>query len=245
MVGLSKLKELYELGKGILRLRDLTYKGAKIDDVVRILREIRYYLGVIELPDVSKEIGEMEEDLYYHRPITKFELNQDDAKKIQESIDLWEERIIQSIDWRPISLPRMKLVNESTLRNGVNAFFEDTTLKKLPDICKSDLQDGWRCLISGHWTPATFMLLRATESVTREYYKFKTEKTPIRMGWNTILQELINHKRIGSALMHHLNYIREKRNEAGHPDKIFEQRETEQIFTTVISAISEIVNEMR
>jgi hypothetical protein len=68
-----------------------------------------------------------------------------------------------------------------------------------------------------------------------------TNKTPERKNLGMIVQELHKVPQINRKLLDYLDYIRsEKRNIAQHPDKIFTKRESERIFTEIVSATHDI-----
>jgi len=86
--------------------------------------------------------------------------------------------------------------------------------------------------------------LRAAEDTIRSYYKSKTGKDPLKLNWKSILNELSNMPKINKALIGYFDYIRDLRNTAAHPDKIFDQVEAEGVFHKVVDMIYIISQEI-
>jgi hypothetical protein len=86
--------------------------------------------------------------------------------------------------------------------------------------------------------------LRAAEDSIRKFYKFKTGNDSQNKGWGNILEELKKDKGIDKLFLGYLDYIRDIRNTAEHPDEIFGQMEAERVFHQVVNIITVIYEEM-
>jgi ribosomal protein S17E len=82
--------------------------------------------------------------------------------------------------------------------------------------------------------------LRAAESIVRKYYKKITGNDPINKNWGDILKELEESKKVKSSILGYLKYLKEKRNEAQHPDKRFTQEESEQLLIKIKDLLEEL-----
>lgn len=140
--------------------------------------------------------------------------------------------------------PPTQFISKEALQKGLGQFVGYDLLTRVSDVAKSDLEGAMKCIFHAIPTPAAMVSLRASEEAVRRYYQFKTGKEPGKMSWKDILDSLVQREDVNKTLVGHLNYIREKRNEAEHPQKIFDQFEAENTFQTVISAIREIYGEM-
>lgn len=140
--------------------------------------------------------------------------------------------------------PRTQIISKDSLLKGVEHFIGYEIVNKLSPVAKSDLEDAIKCIIYGIATPAAMVSLRASEDAVRKYYEFKTGKSAGVLGWKDILNQLLQRIDVNKTLMGHLDYIREKRNEAEHPEKLFSQKEAENTFLEVINAMGEIYKEM-
>lgn len=94
------------------------------------------------------------------------------------------------------------------------------------------------------WTPTVMISLRAAEDSIRRFYKFKVGKSTQRMGWKNIIDELEKINNINKSIIGYIDYIREVRNQAEHPDQVFDQMEAERVFHQVINVIHVINQEM-
>jgi len=172
----------------------------------------------------------------------KEELRKEDGEEISDLCKLWHDRIMNELRERAvIEVFTEGTLNPKKLLAGGKEFFGEETWNELSIISKNDLDDACNCLLTQSWTPAVMISLRAAEDNIRIFYKEKTKKNPPE-GWNDILRELETTKIMDKTLIGYLDYIREMRNKAEHPDKIFNQTEAEGAFHQVIDIIR-IINE--
>lgn len=135
-------------------------------------------------------------------------------------------------------------LNFKKLLEGGISFFPVHVWNNLSEISKSDLDDACMCLLTKSWTPAVMVSLRASEDSIRKFCVFKTGSDPQRKGWKNLLDELSSIKDINKTLLGYLDYIREIRNTAEHPDKVFDQGEAERVFHQVVDMIITINKEL-
>ena len=131
------------------------------------------------------------------------------------------------------------------LTSGIESFLKEESLTIISDNAKQDLNDAIKCILFSLSTPAAMITFRASEDVLRLYYENKTQNSSGRKGWNDIIQELLKIEGTNKPFVDYLNYIRDKRNEAEHPGKIFSQSETEHAFMQVIHLIEVISKEIK
>jgi hypothetical protein len=85
--------------------------------------------------------------------------------------------------------------------------------------------------------------LRAVEGMVRELHHIITGKKSTK-AWANLIdaveEDLKSKGEQPPLLLGYLDYIRDVRNKADHPDKVFTLREAEQIFMHVIHTIQEI-----
>lgn len=115
--------------------------------------------------------------------------------------------------------------------------------KEAPPITIHDLDEAIKCLSYGAPTASVMIGLRAVESMVRELHHSVTGRRSTK-AWADLLDEvdkdLKNRGEQPPLLFGYLDYIRDVRNKADHPDKVFTSREAEQIFMHVIYTIQEI-----
>jgi hypothetical protein len=113
----------------------------------------------------------------------------------------------------------------------------------IPQIVKQDLKEAIKCLKLGAPTASVMVGLRAVEGWLRELYCKLTEKTT-KKAWVQLIKEiqnLLSERGIAiEPVVGFLNYVRDVRNTADHPDKSFSQMEAEKVFIAAATAIREL-----
>lgn len=113
----------------------------------------------------------------------------------------------------------------------------------MPSIVRQDLEEAIKCLRFGAPTASVMVGLRAVEGWLRElYFDLMGKKT--KKPWAALLkdiQSLLSEKGVPTEpVTGFLNYVRDVRNTADHPDKTFSQVEAEQVFVAATTAIREL-----
>lgn len=115
--------------------------------------------------------------------------------------------------------------------------------KEPPAIVIHDLEEAIRCLSYGAPTASVMIGLRAVEGMVRELHRIITGKKSTK-AWAQLLAEVEGDLKMKGEqpplLLGYLDYIRDVRNKADHPDKMFTVKEAEQIFMHVIYTTQEI-----
>ena len=128
------------------------------------------------------------------------------------------------------------------LSEGAKGFLTEGD-KEPPSVVIHDVDEAIKCLSYGAPTASVMIDLRAVEGMVKELHRTITGKKSAK-PWAQLLDEV--EKDIKSKgeqpplLLGYLDYIRDVRNKADHPDKVFTLREAEQIFMHVIYTIQEI-----
>jgi len=108
---------------------------------------------------------------------------------------------------------------------------------------RHDLEEAVSCLRFGAPTASVMVGLRAVEGFLREFYKTLTGQVT-RKGWSELLKEirqiLADRGLTNAPVMGYLDYIRDVRNTADHPDATFSQIEAEQALIHATNAIREL-----
>lgn len=166
-------------------------------------------------------------------------LKDEDAVNLNDRIIIWLDRIQNELKERKIiEVFTDGILNPKQLLIGGKGFFREEVWNELSDISKNDLNDACNCLLTQSWTPAVMISLRAAEDSIRGYYKLKTGKD--LNNWKKIIDELRKIPKTNETVLGYFDYIRELRNTATHPDKIFDQMEAEGVFHKVVDIINVI-----
>lgn len=212
-----------------------------LDNLIVMLYDLKEFnLSPITQNEIEGMIKKFEDAYEEEKTLTP-----EDAKKITENVKLWRDRIKNELAERKVvEVFTDGTLNFKKLLLGGKSFFPEDIWDTLSDISKSDLNDACNCLLTRSWTPAVMISLRASEDSIRKFYVFKTESDPQRKGWKNILDELSKIQDINKTLLGYLDYIREIRNTAEHPDEIFDQMEAERVFHQVVNMIIVINQEL-
>lgn len=212
--------------------------------IIETLRIILKYLRDSELSlNTQSEIEqliEIFEKSYKENEILKPE----DIRTIKERIILWEDRIKNELNQRiTMEVSTKGNLNYKKLLEGAQSFFSEDVWNTLSELSKKDLDAACKCLLTQSWTPAVMISLRASEGAIRKFYESVTGNESQEMAWKKIL-DILHKENINEILLGYLDYIREIRNEAEHPDRVFKPDEAERVFLQVVDIFSVINKEL-
>lgn len=242
------LFDAYMLGWKLQYLKRAPFMDAYVKGEHYIIDNLKQLLNNLEEYNISSltqyEIRELIKK-YEEKYDEKEQLDDEDKNELVERLKLWHDRITNELLEREmIEVFTEGTLNFKKLLYGGKTFFSDEVWDLLSDVSKSDLNDACNCLLTRSWTPAVMISLRASEDSIRKLYEFKTGNAHRRKGWKNILDELGNIEGINQTLIGYLNYIREIRNTAEHPDEVFDQMEAERLFHQVVNMITVIYQEL-
>lgn len=201
----------------------------------------------LSLPLISSEI--LQRAIYKaHKRIEEQEADLEKVAKEKSEVQsrvYTLERDIESLRRHLDNLsPPTIVISKDSLDRGVDYFIGYALVAKVSATARNDLENAIRCLNCGIATAAAMVSLRASEDAVRKYYELKFGENAGRLSWKEILDRLVGRSDVDKTLLGHLDYIRSKRNEAEHPEKIFKQDEAENTFLTVVNAVKEIYSQM-
>lgn len=251
-------EEVFYLGQDIqylLRAQEgapVVYEDGSIQKgeygfILSILKKLetrlqRYGLATTEHSRVTKLVQEFEAQYAKPNAPKLSEIDRDDLRTTMEVIEavVTQELIGRNFaELTPLEgiLDYKKLLSEEA--KGLLA----ESGKEPPKVVIHDLEETIKCLSYGAPTASVMIGLRAVEGMVRELHKTITGKKSTK-AWANLIDEvetdLKNKGEQPPLLLGYLNYIRDVRNKADHPDKVFTQREAEQIFMHVVYTIQEI-----
>ena len=170
-------------------------------------------------------------------------LTKDDSAELRETIKCWRVLVEKELFDKPIIEVSARNLQPKDIAAGPMSFVKPEIWRRLSRIARSGLSDATKCLATGAHTAAAMVCFRVTEDIVRRYFKFKTGKKPPK-SWKELLDILSKRQNIRHSLIGHLNYLRDRRNEAEHPERTFHQEEAERIFMAVIDLAHEIYSEI-
>lgn len=163
-------------------------------------------------------------------------LDQRDAENLQRDCNNWMNSVMTVFAEDGTVLLKQE---------AINTILPDTLKKGLDDITREDLNDGISAIFHLLPTPGAMILFRVAENIVRKYYSKITGKQSGNLSWGKMLQELEQIQQPNSSLLGYLRYLKDKRNEAEHPDKRFSQEETERILLQIKGLLEEVLNTVK
>jgi hypothetical protein len=235
------------LGCNIQLLRELAKENSPVHDDKGVLKVINLLLSGFDTYNLrvtvsaSRTMSELIEKL--QNTDNNYLLSSEDAINLNEAIEqidpvLRAESLITSA-----FILTEKRMDLNKLMNDVPALFSQGTFNKLPDIAQYDFKEAGKCIALERPTAAAFHILRATESVLKQFY-INTVKPNCtdNLMWGPMTDTLRKRQSsLSEELLHHLDHIRESfRNPTQHPEKIYTLDEAQDLF----SLCEDVVNRM-
>ena len=245
------------------RIRGGFYAAATVAMVLRLLAKDR-----IKFSELEKELRELKEDLEVlginstltglidhilseaKKTVAHPEWTIDSKvwSKIKDRLGYISSLILKELEEKPIVVfkPKGRLNYAELVEKGLTLLISDKILlNKLSSIVKHDLEEALYCLCFERPTASAMVALRAVEAALRQLYvTLKPDAKIERIEWKTVLEDLEvllkQHNIKAVTLLGYLNYLRDIRNKAEHPDKIFNQIEAEDALIHACHAIKEI-----
>ena len=150
----------------------------------------------------------------------------------------WDSIIRERINDLYLVTPKSK-IDPKHLLGGISKFLTDPQCKALDHIVKSDLNEACKCILVGSATAAEYIALRAAEGLLRKWYQVKTGKTILYKTWGVVLDQLVaeypEEKRPKEIAL--LGYLKMRRNEIAHPERISTLAEAETTLMNVFTLI--------
>lgn len=185
---------------------------------------------------------------FYCNPNNPIQLTESHSKILLECISRLESVLTKELENKIyLEVDTSGILNyPELLENGIsNLFSKKQVVKKLPRIIKNDLNEAIRTLACNAPTASVMVSLRAVEAALRELCKKLTGKE-CRSGWKNTLdkveRELKKRNLESKNLEGYLDHFRIVRNEADHPERVFNKNEAEKILVNSVYAIEEIYN---
>jgi ribosomal protein S17E len=209
-------------------------------DVLKRWYPFLEYLAKNRYPDLRKVVDSMRgwieylDKKYAEKLVSSgppFYMDIKDAEELLLDSRKWINAIINEYAKRGPILIREETI-EQVLPESLFSSLEETT--------REDLNDALTCIFHLLPTPAAMISLRVAENLVRRYYTKITGSTATGKSWGEILNELDQSKKVKPSILGYLKYLKEKRNEAEHPDKRFTQEESERIFLHIKGLLEEL-----
>ena len=197
-------------------------------------------LAVERLSKLHKELKESD---------SKATLSSDQTRTLRREIDnlrLTLEAELRCIDAYVLSGKRLDV---KRMLNDVPSLFAPNVFTAVSSLAKSDLTEAARCIAFECPTAGAFHLMRATEDVLRDFYRFYIKRDRCNpLLWFPMVQGLQRHRKAKEydALLRNLDNIRVSfRNPTQHPEKVYDIHEVQDLWglcADVINRMGKILN---
>lgn len=208
---------------------------------------------IIQYSELDDLIPYLYEKYASERESTPRKIDENDLRALKRTVEIIITLLQQELSKRKtveIEIHKGILDYENLLSTGLQPLFSypETVFNNMSEIVSHDLIEAFRALLFNLPTASVMISLRAVEAAIRDLY-FELADEEINGGdsyltWNYALSEI--QKQLGSheirskRLEGYLDFLREIRNSAEHPDKVFEINEAERIFVESVHAIEEV-----
>jgi hypothetical protein len=237
-----ELLDVFVLGEQIEGLHDWCVSRAKVKGKQGLLTRLNWVALEINRLGFQLETRQLDQwvaRLTRYRGTKRLKVN--DSIELGEVIHSWRGLIGKELFDRPIMEVHAVNLRPIDLANGPRAFVDPANWRRLSRISRNGLKDATKSLAADAPTASVMVCFRVAEDLVRRYYRFKIGgEAPT--SWKETLVQLT--KTQGKSIIGHLDYLRDRRNQAEHPDRIFTMEEAERVFMAVVDLIHEIYSEI-
>jgi hypothetical protein len=128
------------------------------------------------------------------------------------------------------------------LMRGIQGMLAEENFHFLERVEVSDLDEACRCILIGSATAGEHIALRSAESLLRRWYEHKTGKELAERGWGKVLDKLAQEypERERPKEIALLGYLKLRRDEVAHPDRVSNLTDAETTLMNVCILIAGI-----
>lgn len=176
-------------------------------------------------------------------------LRTEDQRQLYGAVTTWKRVFERELESEKRIAISESLLDVDTLIDDTSSLFEERYIwESLSDTTQSDLTEACRALACQCPTASVFMSLRAVEECLRQWYKTQTGREIEQRTFGQVLGELDDTYNGDDdsrpAVLSNLDFLNDRRNEVGHPDRLPDMEEAENTIMTVRGTMSGIYEEM-
>ncbi|MFC2048495.1 hypothetical protein ACFLSK_03595 [Chloroflexota bacterium] len=230
---------IYLLGNELVRLE---WALATVKEPVRLasfIESFRMYERVQSFEDIGAEAKTYHDMLSSDR---KPEVSEETKNTLRGVKTRWDILIRERLQGLYLATP-MSNLDAKKLIGGIEEFLSAQLFSFLEDIEVADLTEACSCILIGSATAAEHIALRAAESILRRWHECKSGKVLRYKAWGTVLDKLVQEypneaNRPKEITL--LGYLKHRRDEVAHPERISSLAEAEATLITICSLIERI-----
>jgi len=229
----------YGIGYNLERLE---WAIATIDDAAQLapfFERLRWYEQVRSFEEIGQEAK------YHHNFLSSYGqqlVSENDKNTLRDIRSRWDALVRERLQGLYLITPLCK-TDPKRLMKGIAGFLSQEHISFLKGIETIDLDEACSCILIGSATAAEHIALRAAESLLRRWYEYKTGKAMKYKTWGTVLDRLVKeypeeNKR--PKEIRFLGYLKQRRDEVAHPDRVSSFLEAETTLMNVCCLIESI-----
>lgn len=209
-----------------------------VTELAPFLEVLRQYEQILSFEDIGLEAKD------YHDTLLSYgeqAISNDTKRDLRAARVRWDTSARERLQDMYLVVSKSK-IDPKHLMQGCVGFIRREYLSFLESIEVSDLNEACSCILIGSATAAEHIALRAAESLLRRWYEKKTGNRLHRRTWGTVLNRLAReypeNKRPKEIIL--LGYLKQRRDEVAHPERVSTLIEAETTLMNVCSLIQGI-----
>lgn len=208
-------------------------------ELATFIGQFRMYEQVYSFEDIGLEAKN------YHNLLSNYgeqAISEDTKNKLRDTRTRWDIIIRERLEDLYLVTSKSK-IDPRHLMRGIVAFLNEEQFSFLEEIEVSDLNEACRCILVGSATAAEHIALRAAENLLRRWHEHKTSKVMEYKTWGTVLDRLVKEypeEKKRPKEIAFLGYLKQRRDEVAHPDRISSLTEAETMLMNICCLIEGI-----
>jgi hypothetical protein len=230
---------VYLIGYDLERLEWAINSHEVPSQLATFFEPLRVYEQVRSFEDIGKEAKQNHDKLLNSEESAVSETTRDRLRDLKTR---WDAMIRERLQNLYLVTP-VSRIEAKKLIGGIKEFLSEEFVSFLEEIEVIDLTEATSCILVGSATAAEHITLRAAESILRRWYYYKTDIKLEYKAWGAVLDKLSKEypeeaKRPREIAV--LGYLKIRRDEVAHPERISTLTEAESTLLTVCSLIERV-----
>ncbi|HEX7363831.1 MAG TPA: hypothetical protein VF366_01540 [Dehalococcoidia bacterium] len=226
---------IYTIGYELSRLEWAIATINNCEEIGSFLSPFRVYELVSNFEDIGKEARGLHDQI---SKLGKQAVPDSTKDKLRAVVTKWDTLMRERLHDLYLVTPQCT-INAKRMMEGIDEILGEEDSLLLEEIEESDLDEACKCILIGSPTAGEHIALRAAESLLRRWYINKTGETLKYGTWGAVLNKLVKlfpeKKRPKEIAL--LGYLKERRDEVAHPERVSELSEAETTLMNVCTLI--------
>lgn len=230
---------VYGIGYSLERLEWAIESYDNAAQLASFFRGLRWYERVRSFEDIGREAKDLDDKLSSYGDQAVSASMKDN---LRDARTRWDTLARERLGDLYLCATNSK-IDPKNLMKGIESFLSEKGLSLLNRIERIDLGEACGCILIGSATAAEHISLRAAESLLRRWYEYKTNNKLEYKTWGVVLDRLVTEypdenkrpKELGL-----LGYLKHRRDEVAHPERISSFTEADATLMTVCGLIERL-----